>query len=313
MIITITLNAALDRTLRIEQPLAVGKLNRAVSSHLEPGGKGINVSRAVKALGGESVALGYCAGTNGRMMKDMLTSADIHHDFVDVAGQTRVNTQIIDTQGGHTEINEPGSKLEDADFLRLLDRMDNYLDEGNIFVLAGSAPPAFSMSNYRKLFKTIKKRGCRLIIDAQGEMLLEALKCEPDVVKPNIFELAQAVGDKPSADPEVVVVSARKMLDMGAHAVCVSMGQEGAVFVAKDGREALFVTTEPKIYDEGAVGTGDAIVGAIANSMQQGFKYDELARFAVAMGRASSRLAGTEMASLKKVYEVYETTKVYVL
>ena len=313
MIITITLNAALDRTLRIEQPLVVGKLNRAVSSYLEPGGKGINVSRAVKALGGDSVALGFSAGTNGRMMKDMLTSADIHHDFVDVSGQMRVNTQIIDAQGGHTEVNEPGNKLEDADFLRLLDRMDNYLDKGNIFVLAGSTPPGFSMQNYRKLCQTIKKRGCRLIIDAQGELLLEALQCEPDVVKPNIFELAEAVGDKPSTDPEVVLVSARKMLDMGAGTVCVSMSQEGAVFVSKSEDEALYVNTNPRIYDEGAVGTGDAMVGAIANSMNKGLRFDEMARFAVATARASSRLAGTEMATLKKVCEVYETTQVYIL
>ena len=296
MIITITLNAALDRTQRIEHPLQVGKLNRAVSSHLEPGGKGINVSRAIKALGGSSIALGFSAGTNGRIMKDMLTAADIHHDFVDIAGQLRVNTQIIDAQGGHTEVNEPGNKLDDSDFLRLLDRMENYLDEGNIFVLSGSTPPEFPLKNYRKLCKTIKKQGC-----------------EPDFVKPNIFELAEAVGDKPSADPEVVVHSARKMLDMGAKAVCVSMGQEGALLTAKNEPESLYVTTTPKIYDEGAVGTGDAMVGAIANAMHAGMKFDEVARYAVAMGRACARLAGTEMASLKKVYEVYETTQVYVL
>ena len=296
MIITITLNAALDRTQRIEHPLVVGKLNRAVSSHLEPGGKGINVSRAIKALGGTSVATGFTAGTNGRLLKDMLTSADIHHDFVDVAGQMRVNTQIIDAQGGHTEVNEPGSKIEDADFLRLLDRIEGYLDEGNIFVLAGSTPPEFPLKNYRKLCQTIKKHGCKLIIDAQGDLLLEALKCEPDFVKPNIFELA-----------------ARKMLDMGARAVCVSMSQEGAVLVSKDESEALFVTTNPKIYDEGSVGTGDAMVGAIANAMHNKHKFDEMARLAVSTARASCRLAGTEMASLKKVYEVYETTQVYIL
>ena len=271
------------------------------------------MSRAIKALGGSSIALGFSAGTNGRIMKDMLTAADIHHDFVDIAGQLRINTQIIDAQGGHTEVNEPGNKLDDSDFLRLLDRMENYLDEGNIFVLAGSTPPEFPLKNYRKLCKTIKKHGCKLIIDAQGELLQEALRCEPDFVKPNIFELAEAVGDKPSADPEVVVHSARKMLDMGAKAVCVSMGQEGALLTAKDEPESLYVTTNPKIYDEGAVGTGDAMVGAIANAMHAGMKFDEVARYAVAMGRACARLAGTEMASLKKVYEVYETTQVYVL
>lgn len=313
MIITITLNAALDRTLRIEKPLVVGKLNRAVSSWLEPGGKGINVSRAIKALGGDSVALGFCGGANGRMVKDMLTSADIHHDFVDISGQTRVNTQIIDEQGCHTEVNEPGCKIEDVDFLRLLDRIENYLDEKNIFVLTGSTPPEFPLRNYQRLCKKIKKAGCRLIIDAEGELLLEALGCEPDFVKPNIFELAEAVGDKPSADPEVVVVSARKMLDMGARAVCVSMGQEGAVLVSKDEAEALYVNTNPRIYDEGAVGVGDSMVGALANAMYKKLRFDEMARLAVATARACSRLAGTEMASLKKVYEVYETTQVYVL
>nr|WP_297173509.1 1-phosphofructokinase family hexose kinase [uncultured Agathobaculum sp.] len=313
MIITITLNAALDRTLRIERPLMVNKLNRATSSHLEPGGKGINVSRAVKALGGTSIALGFSAGTNGRIVKDMLTAADIHHDFVDIAGQMRVNTQIIDAQGGHTEVNEPGGKVDDADFLRLLDRMETYLDKGNIFVLSGSTPPAFPVKNYLKLCKTIKRSDCKLIIDAQGELLLEALKIEPDFVKPNIFELGEAVGDPPSTDPEAVVVSARKMLDMGARAVCVSMSQEGAVLVSKDEPEALYVNTNPKVYNEGAVGTGDAMVGAIANSMNNGLKFDEMARFAVATARACSRLPGTEMASLKRVYEVYETTEVYIL
>jgi len=313
MIITITLNAALDRTLRIEQPLVVGKLNRAIVSHLEPGGKGINVSRAIKALGGSSVALGFSAGTNGRTMKDMLISADIHHDFVDVAGQTRINTQIIDAQGGHTEINEPGSPIEEADFLRLLDRMELYWKKGNIFALTGSTPPDFPLRHYSTLCQEIKRHGCRLVIDAQGPLLLEALKHEPDFVKPNIFELAEAVGGKPSVDPDVVVVSARKMLDLGARAVCVSMGQEGAVFVARDETEALYVDTSPKIYDEGSVGTGDAMVAALADSMYKGLKFSELARFAVAAARASSRLAGTEMATLKKVYEVYETTRVYIL
>ncbi|MDO5141781.1 MAG: hexose kinase [Eubacteriales bacterium] len=313
MIITITLNAALDRTQRIEHPLVVGKLNRATSSHLEPGGKGINVSRAIKALGGSSVALAFCAGTNGRIVKDMLTAADIHHDFVDVAGQMRVNTQIIDAQGGHTEVNEPGNKLEDADFLRLLDRMDHYLDEGNIFVLAGSTPPEFPLKNYRKLCRTIQKHGCKLLVDAEGELLQEALRCEPDLVSPDIFELAEAVGEKPSADPEVVAQFARRMLDMGARTVCVCMSQEGAVLVSKDEREALYITTDPKIYDEGAVGTGDALVGALANSIDKGLRFDEMGRFAVATARASARLPGTEMASLKRVYEVYETTKVYVI
>lgn len=311
MIITITLNPAMDRTMRVDRPFQAGRLNRAVSSLVEPGGKGINVSRAIKALGGESVALGFCGGSNGRFLKDALTSADIHHDFVDVPGETRVNIQIIDPSGEHTEINEPGFKIADSDYLRLIDRLEHYLSPNNIFVISGSVPPAFSTANYGEICRTIKKAGCRLIIDAAGELLMEALKYSPDFVKPNIFELADAVGDTPSADPDVVVLSARKLLDMGAEAVCVSMSQEGALFVSKHEAESLYVNANPKIYDEGAVGTGDAMVGAIANSMSKQLSFTELAKYTVATGRASARLAGTEMASLKKVFEVYETLQVW--
>ena len=311
MIITITLNPALDRTLRIEKPLVANKLNRAVSSSVEPGGKGINVSRAVKALGGESVALGFCAGSNGRFMKDALTSVNIHHDFVDVPGNTRVNVQIIDQLGDHTEVNEPGFKISDGDFIRFLERVELYLDEKNIFVLAGSVPPGFPMVNYIRLIKTIKKAGCRLIVDESGDLLREALKFEPDFVKPNIFELAEVVGNEPTDDPDVLVHSARKLLDLGAKSVCVSMGQQGALFAAKDEPEVLYVNCNPKIVDAGAVGTGDAMVGAIANSMDKGVSFTEMAKITVATGRASARLAGTEMASLKRVYEVYETLLVY--
>ncbi len=313
MIITITLNPAIDRTMRISQPLVVGKLNRAVSSETEPGGNGINVSRTIKALGGSSIALGFCAGTMGRMMKDMLTAADIHHDFVDIAGQIRVNVQIIDAHGGHTEINEPGSPIEEADFLRLLDRMENYMEKDNVFVLSGSTPPGFSLRNYGKLCKTIKRNGCRLIVDAQGDLLMEALKFEPDYVKPNIYELASAVGGEPTNDPEEVFVSACKLLDMGAKAVCVSMGQDGAVFAAGYEQEALYVDTSPKIYDVGSVGTGDAMVGALADAICRGLKFDDLARHVVATGRATSQLTGTEKPSLTEVYEVYETTRVYII
>lgn len=313
MVITITLNPAMDRTLRIDNPLQPNTLNRAVSSLVEPGGKGITVSRAIKAIGGASIALGFSAGSNGRALKDALTSMDIHHDFVDVPGQTRVNIQIIAPGGQHTEINEPGYKIADGDFLRFLERVENHLDDGNIFVLSGSTPPNFSLKNYGKICKTIKKAGCKLIVDASGDELLEALKYQPDVVKPNIFELADLVGDQPSIDPETVAVSARKLLDMGAQIVCVSMGREGAVVVSQDNRQGLFANTNPKVIEEGAVGTGDSMVAAFANGMRQNIDLEEITKFAVAAGRACARLPGTQMATLKQVYQIYETVQLFTL
>lgn len=313
MIITITLNPAMDRTMRISKPLIPGKLNRATTTNVEPGGKGINVSNAIKAIGGESIALGFSAGSNGRSMKDALTSRDIHHDFVDVPGQTRINVQIIDTDGTHTEINEPGCKISEGDFLRLLERIESYLDKENIFVLAGSTPPGITAKHYGKICKTIKKAGCRLVVDASGECLLEALKYEPDFIKPNMYELAELVGGEVTVDPEEVAENAKKLLDMGARTVCVSMGEKGSVFVSKDTSESLFANTNPKIIQEGAVGTGDSMVAAFANGMRQHIKLDEIAKFSVAAGRACAKLPGTEMATLKMVYEVYETVELYTI
>lgn len=313
MIITITLNPAMDRTLRIGKPLEVGKRNNAETSRVEPGGNGINVSRAIKAIGGESVALGFAAGQNGRMLKDALTSMDIHHDFVDVPGQTRVNIQIIDCDGTHTEVNERGSKLSEGDFLRFLERLQVYLDKDNVFVLAGSVPPKFTLKNYGKICRAIKDAGCLLIVDAPGEWMQEALKYKPDFIKPNMFELAELVGGEVTTEPELVAQNARKLLEMGARTVCVSMGQKGAVFVSQDINESLYANTKPKIYEEGAVGTGDSMIAAFANGIRQKINLDEIARFSVAAGRACAMLPGTEMATLKKVYEVYETVELYTL
>lgn len=311
MIITITLNPAIDRRLRLDHVINLNHLNRAVESVREPGGKGITVTRAINALGGDSVAIGFCGGQNGRIIKDMMTSMNIMHDFVDVAGQSRVNIQVIDQNGQHTEFNERGPKISEHDFLRLLERMESYLDEKNIFVVSGSLPPSFPLANYRKLLKTIKKAGCRLVVDAAGEILREALAFEPDFVKPSLFELAEFVGEEPTTDPELTVQRARQLLDAGAKAVCVSMAHEGSVFVTKDHHEALYVVSDPKIEDCGSIGTGDAMVGAIANSLAKDLDIYDLAKYAVAMGRACARLPGTEMASLKKVYQVFETLKVY--
>lgn len=313
MIITITLNPAMDRTLRISKPLVSGKLNRASTTSVEPGGKGITISNAIKAIGGESIALGFSAGSNGRAMKDALTSRDIHHDFVDVPGQTRVNIQIIDADGTHTEINEPGCKISEGDFLRLLERIETYLDAENIFVLAGSTPPGISVSQYGKICRIIKDAGCRLVVDASGEHLIESLKYNPDFIKPNMFELSEIIGGAVTVDPEKVACNAQKLIEMGAQTVCVSLGEKGAVFVSKNISEPLFANTNPKIFEEGAVGTGDSMVAAFANGMRQHIKLDEIAKFSVAAGRACAKLPGTQMATLKMVYEVYETVELYTL
>lgn len=313
MVVTITLNPAVDRTLHIHNPLEPNKLNRATGSFVEPGGKGISISRAIKAMGGTSIATGFTAGSNGRYMKDTLTAIDLQHDFVDVPGQTRVNIQIIGPNGEHTEINEPGYKVSDGDYLRFLERLAVYLHSENIFVLSGASPVDFSLKNYGKICKKIKAVGATLIVDAYGDRLREALKYKPDLIKPNPYELAELVGEQATLDPEELAVQARKVLDMGAKAVCVSIGRKGAVLVTEDDRRGLYANTKVEITEDGAVGTGDAMVAAFANGMRQNIEFPEMLKFSVAAGRACAKLPGIQTASLKQVYEVYEMVQLYIM
>lgn len=313
MIITVTLNPALDRTLYVDSALVPGDYNVASRTSVEPGGKGINVSRAIRAFGGKSVALGFSAGSNGRFMKDALTSADIHHDFVDVPGETRVNTQIIDIKADHTTINERGFAISAPHYERFLERVESYLAPENIFVISGSVPVDFTVENFRRLCKKIKKAGCRMIINVSGEFLDEALTQHPDYVKQTKAELYRYLGRPEQNDPEQIAKDAMVFLERGAKAVAISLEHDGAVFLSPADKEAIYVVCNPKIYNEAAIGTGDAMVAAIANGMEKGFEYGELCKFAHASSRAAAKLPGTMMPTLSEVFRVQETLEVYTI
>lgn len=313
MILTITLNPALDRTVCIDDTLHPLEINHALSSYIEPGGRGINIARAIKALGGHSMVLGFSAGTNGRFMKDFLTSLDIQHYFVDVPGNTRMNLKIIDKNGETTDVNEPGFTIYEGDFLRLLERVNEFADQENIFVLSGSPPPDFSVVNFGKICKPIRKANARLIVDATGAYLRESLKYEPDYVRVTPSALAELTDSTLTLDPEQLAVHAKTVLELGARCVCITIPHNGAVFARRDDNEILYVTSTNKMIDAGAIGTSAALMGAMAEYSWRGMDFIEMAKISVASAYASAQLPGTEMASLKRVYEAFENILVYVI
>lgn len=312
MIITITLNPAIDRTLIVEEPIEFGGVNSVSQSYVEVGGRGINVSRAIRSLGGESIAMGFTGGNNGRSLKDGLTALGIMHDFTDVAGETRVNTQIVHPDGSHTDLNESGTEVMDDDYLRFIEKLELYLDPQNLFVLCGRVPRGMKLKQYLKIIRIIKKAGCPLLVDCDGDTLKNVLPYKPDFIKPNTTELAKLTGNPRTHDPEEALVSAQPLMEQGAQTVCASLGPNGAIFLFPD-EKPLYLVAEAGPADKSAVGSGDAMVGAIAHAYNQGMSNEELAKFAVAMGTASAKLPGTQMATMKQAYEVYETIKVYTM
>ena len=305
MIITVTLNPAVDRTMHVPK-FCAGRVNRATAARVDAGGKGINVSKALKELGCESVACGLIAGRYGRAIKEQLASAGIKYDFVEVPGETRMNIKIISDDGTHTDINEPGFAVSEADFERLVERVSKNARHDTIVVLSGSVPPNLPLSAYEKLCLTIaEKPGVRLIVDADGVHLRAALAARPVFIKPNVSELAGVLGYEPSDLPQIVE-GARRMIELGAQNVAVSMGGDGAVFVSAS--RALLVTP-PKVQVLGPVGAGDVMVAAISQALEDKNDFEALARYAAAAGTASVTVEGTRMASRRVVLQVFENTQ----
>ncbi len=306
MIITVTLNPALDRTLYVPK-FCAGRVNRATSSRVDAGGKGINVSKALKELGADSVACGLIAGRYGRGIKEQLTAAGIKYDFVEVPGETRVNIKIISGDGTHTDINEPGFAVSGADFDRLVERVGRNSRRGSIVVLSGSVPPNLALSAYEDLCRNIVEReGVRLIVDADGVHLRAALNFKPVFIKPNLMELSSVLGREISGVADIVA-GARALIAEGAQHVAVSMGPEGAVFVGPD--RALLVKP-PRVPAVGPVGAGDVMVAAIAQSLEDQTDFFGLARYCAAAATASVTIEGTRMASRRMVLSVFEQTQV---
>ncbi len=307
MIITITLNPAIDRTIRLDE-IKLGMLNRSKSAITDIGGKGINVSRAINALGGESLAMGFCAGSNGNYFKDRLKALGIHYDLIDVPGQIRTNIKLVDDTGEHTDINEPGFHVGDADFLRLRDRIAMYACSKSLFVLSGSIPPNTSQAMIKKICRVISSNNSRFILDMTDESLITALAFKPFIVKPNKAELSQVCGFEITS-VEDAVRGANKLVELGAQNVCVSLGELGAVFVFE--KQAPFYIKPCTVNPIGPVGAGDAMVGALAHAANNAMAFEDMARFATAMGSASTALEGCKMATLKETFQIYEKCALY--
>lgn len=309
MIITITLNPAIDRTIHVDN-IILGGVNRCKNASVDIGGKGINVSRAIKAIGGESVCIGFCGTVNGRVIKNKLTSEDIHHDFTDAIGNVRTNIKIIDTQLNHTEIHEEGFSISDSDFLRFLDRLELYLDKNNVFVLSGSVPGNFSSGNYKKICSRISKSGAKLIIDGDAGELLSVFDKKPYFAKQEQMQASIISGINISS-PEDAIIAAKKISSMGPMITCISMGENGAVFY-KEGERALYIKHIDKGHIAFSTNSHDSMIGGFVHSLVSGYDFEKCCKMCVASWIASAGLVGNTMPTLKEVFDIYNKLQVYI-
>lgn len=190
MIVTVTMNPAIDRTVWVDR-LVPGSLNRIRRAQNDPGGKGINVSKTIRALGGDSVAAGFLAGESGRFIERALKEQGIRCDFVYASGETRTNTKVIEENGAMTELNEPGPHIDKKELEELLQKLLGYAGPQTLFVLSGSVPAGVEKSIYADIVRMAREKGAKVLVDADGELFARAAAEGPDLVKPNREELAR--------------------------------------------------------------------------------------------------------------------------
>lgn len=263
MIYTVTFNPAIDYVLSVPK-FKKGEINRSADETFYVGGKGINVSVVLKELGCASVALGFVAGFTGEKIEQELNLQGIITDFVHLKdGASRINVKIRSEQ--ETDINAAGPEI-DADSLKEFYKKTENLSDGDTLILAGSIPKQMSDDTYCKVMEGLKDKGVRVVVDAEGELLVKALKYRPFLIKPNHLELMQILGEKIETD-EDIISGAKQLQRMGARNVLVSLAQNGAVLVDEAG--CSYRVAAPKGTLINSVGAGDSMVaGFIAGYLK---------------------------------------------
>ena len=297
MIYTVTLNPALDKTVEIPG-MALDTVNRITSMRTDPGGKGINVSKVIAKLGGESCAVGILGGESGRTLLAALEREGLRTHFRFVEGQTRTNLKIIDRAlHTNTDINEPGLTVSPADLDALLRDLLGMVREGDIVVLAGSLPQGAPQDTYRVWTAACREKGARVCLDADGVLLAEGLKAAPYLIKPNEDELSRLVGHR-LTDTDELIAEGRRLLKGGVTRVVISLGEHGALYLR--GNEVLYA--EGLSVPVGStVGAGDSVVAALAYADSLGMSDEDAVRLSTATGAANVMCSGTQAAEREAV------------
>lgn len=306
MIYTVTLNPALDKTVEIPG-MALDTVNRVTSMRTDPGGKGINVSKVIAKLGGESCAVGILGGESGRTLLAALEREGLRTHFRFVEGQTRTNLKIIDRAlHTNTDINEPGLTVSPADLDALLRDLLGMVHEGDIVVLAGSLPQGAPQDTYRVWTAACREKGARVCLDADGVLLAEGLKAAPYLIKPNEDELSRLVGHR-LTDTDELIAEGRRLLKGGVTRVVISLGERGALYLR--GNEVLYA--EGLSVPVGStVGAGDSVVAALAYADSLGMSDEDAVRLSTATGAANVMCSGTQPAEREAVEKLLPQVKI---
>ena len=298
MIYTVTFNPAIDYVVHTKE-LNFGMTNRSLREEIYFGGKGINVSIVLKELGIDSKLLGFTAGFTGEAIEKGLSDMGLDTDFVRLKdGNSRINIKIKSTE--ETELNCQGPDIDDNAVATLFEKLDS-LSDGDILILAGSIPSSLPSDIYEEILQRISNKSVKTIVDATNDLLLNVLKYKPFLIKPNNHELGEMFGSELKTDLEIETY-ARKLQDMGAVNVLVSMAGDGAMLIDENGKTHRCGVCKGKVKN--SVGAGDSMVAGFTAGIQNG-DYEYALKLGTAAGGATAFSDG--LAKKEKIEELLKT------
>jgi 1-phosphofructokinase/tagatose 6-phosphate kinase len=291
VIITVTLNAAIDKTLEVPN-FRLGRRHRSVAQTTMPGGKGVNVARIVKRLGRPVVATGFAGGPTGTRIVELLTEESILSDFVRIREESRTNTAVLDpTSGEQTEINERGPDVTAQEVELFSDKL-LYLAQGaQLCVFAGSLPPEVAPDIYARLIRELHRLDVTTVLDTDGEPLRHAVRAEPTILMPNVLEAEELVGHEFN-DDEDRVIAVREMTELGAREAVMTTSDGCFAQVLEDSRPQLYRVRLEPLEPRATVGSGDAFAAGYVAARYAGGTPSECLRFGVACGAESTQHLG---------------------
>jgi 6-phosphofructokinase 2 len=306
MIATVTLNPSLDKTATVEE-LVVDEANRWTSLRRDPGGKGINVSRVIHELGGETIAYGFIGGFDGEALKHLLRQQGVPFDFTPIKGEIRSNFIITDLKTRRqTRIDAPGPHISRDELRKFIDKITRIKTKPDFLILAGSVPPGVPADIYRQLIETAKESGIKTVLDSDNKWLKEGIKAKPNVIKPNVHE-AEELLEIQLRDEAAIIDAVKALVSKGIEVATISRGKDGLIVATK---EKVLKVTSPQVEVRSTVGAGDSAIAGLVLKLSQGQGIEEASQWAAAAGTAATLTPGTELCRREDVERLLPQVKV---
>ncbi|WP_342423746.1 1-phosphofructokinase family hexose kinase [Paenibacillus sp. FSL E2-0178] len=284
MIVTLTVNPSVDASTSISKVVPDHKLRCREASY-KPGGGGVNVSRAIHRLGGDSLALYASGGLHGQLLHHMLEQEGVRHQEIPISGQTRENLIVVEESTGQQfRFDMPGPRFIEGDWKECLEQLTALPDKPAYLVASGSLPPGCPADFYARVIEAAKPWKARVIIDTSGEALQLAADAGVYLLKPNARELEELVGHAITGDEEVKAAALQLIEEGRTEVVVVSLGGDGALLITKDGCEHLLAPEVPVLS---VVGAGDSLVAGLVYSLERGWPLRRAVQFGIASGAAA--------------------------